>query len=287
MRAEASAGTRAGLAQRQPASALRLRSTNRRIIGHRHALEVAALQQAQRERESGDGRSATLAGMPHRLSIVMPVLDEAGRIGDALAALALLRAQGVELIVVDGGSRDATVARVEDRADCLLTAPRGRARQMNAGAAVAAGDVLLFLHADTALPADALSLVRAALERSAWGRFDVRIDGRSRWLPVVAALMNFRSRATGIATGDQAIFVRRAAFDAVGGFPDQALMEDIELSKRLRARAGPPACLRAKVVTSGRRWDERGAMRTVLLMWRLRWLYWRGVSADRLAAAYR
>ena len=115
----------------------------------------------------------------------------------------------------------------------------------------------------------------------------MRIDGRSRWLPVVAALMNLRSRATGIATGDQAIFVRREAFDTVGGFPVQPLMEDIELSRRLRACFGRPACLREKVVTSGRRWDERGALRTIVLMWRLRWLYWRGVSAERLAAAYR
>jgi rSAM/selenodomain-associated transferase 2 len=222
-----------------------------------------------------------------RLSIVMPVLDEAARIEGTLGALAPLRAQGVELIVVDGGSGDDTVARCAGAADTVVAAPRGRARQMNAGAALAHGDALLFLHADTALPPDALPLVTAALERRAWGRFDVRIEGRSRWLPVVAALMNGRSRATGIATGDQALFMRRAAFDAVGGFPDQPLMEDVEISKRLRRAAGAPACLRARVVTSGRRWDERGALRTILLMWRLRWLYWRGVAADRLAAAYR
>ena len=158
---------------------------------------------------------------------------------------------------------------------------------MNAGACAAAGDALLFLHADTTLPPDALALVAAALAQRAWGRFDVRIAGRSRWLPVVAALMNTRSRLTGIATGDQALFMRREVFDAVGRFPDQALLEDVEISKRLRRDAGAPACLRAKVVTSGRRWDERGAWRTIMLMWRLRWLYWRGVSADRLAAAYR
>ena len=217
----------------------------------------------------------------------MPVLDEAACIGDTLAALAPLRAQGVQLIVVDGGSRDGTRSRCEGAADALLTAPRGRARQMNAGAGAAAGDALLFLHADTTLPPDALALVAAALAQRAWGRFDVRIVGRSRWLPVVAALMNTRSRLTGIATGDQALFMRREVFDAVGRFPDQALLEDVEISKRLRRDAGVPACLRAKVITSGRRWDERGAWRTIVLMWRLRWWYWRGVSADRLAAAYR
>jgi rSAM/selenodomain-associated transferase 2 len=169
----------------------------------------------------------------------------------------------------------------------VQTAPRGRASQMNAGAAVATSGVLLFLHADTQLPADAQALVEQALRSHAWGRFDVAIDGRSRWLPLVAALMNLRSRASGIATGDQAIFMRRDAFDAVGGFADQPLMEDIELSRRLRARFGAPACLRAKVLTSGRRWDERGAWRTIALMWRLRLLYRLGVPAERLAAQYR
>ena len=222
-----------------------------------------------------------------RLSIVLPVLDEAQRISATLAALSPLRRLGAQLIVVDGGSRDGTVAVCESAADAVLTAPRGRARQMNAGARAAMGDVLLFLHADTTLPPDAFALVTEALAQHAWGRFDVRIAGRSPWLPIVAAFMNARSRLTGIATGDQALFMRREAFDAVGGFPDQALMEDIEICKRLCRDVGAPACLRAKVVTSGRRWDDRGAWRTIVLMWRLRWLYWRGVSADQLAAAYR
>jgi rSAM/selenodomain-associated transferase 2 len=222
------------------------------------------------------------------LSIVMPVLDEAARLSVALTALAPLRERdGVELIVADGGSRDDSVARCAGRADRVIVAPRGRARQMNAGAAAARGEALLFLHADTALPPGAPAAVARALAHHAWGRFDVRIDGRSALLPVVAALMNLRSRASAIATGDQAIFVRRAAFDAVGGFPDQPLMEDIEISRRLRRQCGRPACLRDKVATSGRRWDRDGAWRTIVLMWRLRWLYWRGVSPERLAAAYR
>jgi rSAM/selenodomain-associated transferase 2 len=148
-------------------------------------------------------------------------------------------------------------------------------------------DCVLFLHADTRLPADADRIVLDAVQRGAsWGRFDVRIEGRSRWLPVVAALMNARSRLSGIATGDQAIFVTRAAFDRVGGFPDQPLMEDIEISRRLR-RLARPACLRARVVTSGRRWDTHGAWRTIVLMWRLRWAYWRGAPAQELARRYR
>jgi rSAM/selenodomain-associated transferase 2 len=224
---------------------------------------------------------------PRPLSIVMPVLDEAARIDATLAALAPLRALGAELIVVDGGSQDGTPTRCAGAADLVFVSPRGRARQMNAGAKAASGAALLFLHADTTLAPDALALVAAALAQRAWGRFDVRIAGRSRWLPLVAASMNARSRLSGIATGDQALFMRREAFEAVGGFPDQPLMEDVEICRRLRRRAGAPACLRARVHTSGRRWDERGAWRTIILMWRLRLLYWLGVRADRLAAAYR
>jgi rSAM/selenodomain-associated transferase 2 len=228
--------------------------------------------------------SATLSPC---LSIVIPALNEQAHIAQVLAGLAPLRAQGVEIIVVDGGSTDGTPACCTGACDALLAASRGRARQMNAGASVAQSDTLLFLHADTLLPPEALALVQAALEHRAWGRFDVRIAGRSRWLPIVAALMNLRSRLTGIATGDQALFMRREAFAAVGGFPDQPLMEDVEICKRLRKQAGAPACLRERVTTSGRRWDERGAWRTIVLMWRLRWWYWRGVGADRIAEAYR
>jgi rSAM/selenodomain-associated transferase 2 len=222
------------------------------------------------------------------LSIVVPVLDEAAAQPAALAHLGALRAAGAEIVVVDGGSRDGSAERWRAVADVLLLdAPRGRARQMNAGAAATHGTALLFLHADTRLPDGALERVAQALQQRAWGRFDVTIDGRTRRLRLVAALMNARSRATGIATGDQAMFVRRDAFDAVGGFPDQPLMEDIELSRRLKRTAGAPACLRERVVTSGRRWERHGVWRTVALMWRLRLLYWLGVPAERLARSYR
>ncbi len=222
-----------------------------------------------------------------RLSIIVPVLNEAEAITATLDALAGPRAAGHEVIVVDGGSSDGTQALCRDRAEVVFEGCRGRARQMNAGAALAEGDVLLFLHADTRLPPHAVQRIVDVVGRGAgWGRFDVRIAGRSPMLRVVATLMNVRSRLTAIATGDQAMFVRRDLFDRVGGFPDQALMEDIELSRRLRACA-PPACLREQVVTSGRRWERRGVWRTIVLMWLLRWRYWRGAAADELARAYR
>lgn len=221
------------------------------------------------------------------VSIIVPVLNEAAGVVACLTALAPLRAQGAEVLVVDGGSSDATVELAQGLADAVLMAPRGRAAQMNAGARAARHDTLLFLHADTGLPPDALKQVLGALADGApWGRFDVRITGRHGMLKVVAASMNLRSRLTGIATGDQAFFMRREAFERVGGFPHQALMEDVEMARRLLA-LGRPACLVQKVSTSGRRWESRGVWRTIFLMWRLRWRYWRGESPEALARAYR
>ena len=222
-----------------------------------------------------------------RLSIVVPVLDEAAGVGDVLARLRPLRALGAEVIVVDGGSRDDTMARAEAHADRVIAAPRGRAAQMNAGAATASGDVLLFLHADTVLPPDADGLILAGLAGTglAWGRFDVAIEGRHRLLPIVAALMNRRSRLTGIATGDQAMFVRKEAFARVGAFPDIPLMEDIAISRSLKCLSRP-LCLHERVITSGRRWERNGVLRTIGLMWRLRLAYFLGADPARLARAY-
>ena len=222
-----------------------------------------------------------------KLSIIIPVLNEGEGIAAALDALAGMRALGTEVIVVDGGSRDATIQRARLRADLVISAPRGRAVQMNAGAAKATGDILLFLHADTQLSRHADHVVLSGLERSgrAWGRFDVKIEGRHPLLVVVGALMNLRSRLTGIATGDQAIFVKRDAFQAVGGFPAIELMEDIALCKRLK-RVGRPLCLRQRVVTSGRRWEEHGVIRTMVLMWRLRLAYFFGADPAELARQY-
>lgn len=221
------------------------------------------------------------------LSIIVPVLNEEAGIESTLGALAAMRARGAEVIVGDGGSTDASVTLAAALADKVVCAPRGRALQMNAGAAAARGAVLLFLHADTLLPVDADFLVLHGLEggKHAWGRFDVEITGRSPMLAVVAAMMNWRSRLTGIATGDQAIFVRRDAFFAAGGFPAQPLMEDIELSRRLKASSAP-LCLSQRVTTSGRRWETRGVWRTIFLMWSLRLRYWLGTGAQTLAKAY-
>ncbi len=220
------------------------------------------------------------------VSIIVPVLDEATDIEATLTALAPYRTRGCELIVVDGGSRDGTIALANPLADRVLTAARGRAAQMNAGAAAARGDVLLFLHADTKLPPNADALMCDGLAQSGriWGRFDVRFD-QGGVMPLIAIMMNLRSRLTGVATGDQAIFVTRAAFNAVGGFPVQPLMEDIAFSSRIR-RVGRPKYIRARVTTSARRWQTQGILRTIFLMWRLRLAYFLGADPVHLARQY-
>jgi rSAM/selenodomain-associated transferase 2 len=217
-----------------------------------------------------------------RLSVIVPALNEAQGIGVALRALAPLRTRGHEVVVVDGGSDDATREIAAPLCDRVLVAPRGRALQMNAGARTAQGDALVFLHADTRLPPLADEIILESLRTHRWGRFDVAIEGRHRLLPVIARAMNLRSRLTGIATGDQAIFVRREAF---AGFPDIALMEDVAFSKAMKRR-WPPACVRSRVLTSGRRWESRGVLRTVALMWRLRLLYCLGARPEALARRY-
>jgi rSAM/selenodomain-associated transferase 2 len=217
-----------------------------------------------------------------KLSVVIPTLNEAMHIQAALEALAPLRRRGHEVIVADAGSVDGTAQLAAGLCDRVVASARGRALQMNAGARHASGDALLFLHADTRLPPEGARLVIDALRRHPWGRFDVEIESRHRLLKLVGCAMNLRSRLSGIATGDQAIFVRR---DAFAGFPEIALMEDVAFSRLMKAR-GAPACLRERVTTSGRRWEARGVLRTIVLMWRLRLLYFLGVRPERLARLY-
>jgi rSAM/selenodomain-associated transferase 2 len=222
-----------------------------------------------------------------RLCIVVPVRNEAAVLEQSLARLQPLRAAGVELIVVDGASEDASAELAQPLADRVLRTAPGRALQMNAGAAASERPLLLFLHADTALPAGAVPALLAALDGGFdWGRFDVAIEPATPLLRLVAATMNLRSRASAICTGDQALFMRRDAFDAVGGFPSQELMEDVEISRRLRRR-GRPACLRLRVRTSSRRWLRHGVLRTVLLMASLRLRYALGAEPAALARQYR
>jgi len=226
-----------------------------------------------------------------RLAVVVPVFNEGGAIEATLARMQDLRKRGTQVIVVDGGSDDATAALAKPHADQVLQSSRGRAQQMNAGAQAAiesGGEVLLFLHADSALPDSADRLIETALRTSGrvWGRFDIRIDAEVRMLRVVSAMMNWRSRLTGICTGDQAIFVTRRAFEQLAGFAPISLMEDIEFSKRAKSLSWP-AAIRVRVVTSGRRWQRHGVLRTIMLMWMFRFAYFLGASPRQLAQRYR
>ena len=225
--------------------------------------------------------------MPERLSIIIPTWNEADSIEAVLESLQLLRLAGHEVIVVDGGSSDNTQALAESLTDRMLVSGRGRARQMNAGAEKAQNGILLFLHADTSLPSTAVGDINMALSKGhQWGRFDVRIEPADFLLTIVAAMMNMRSRITGVATGDQAIFVKRALFEAIGGYPEITLMEDLALCDRLKQYCRP-ACLHSRVTTSARRWIMQGRLRTILKMWCLRLAYRIGVKPDTLVQYYK
>ncbi len=224
------------------------------------------------------------------ISVIIPTFNEERSLPRTLACLSA--SDPAEIIIVDGGSTDGTLARAQEFCSHTATArvimaPRGRASQMNEGAKASQGEVLLFLHADTQLPPQAERIVGLALTSPSvvGGRFDVRFDSSSPWSQVISSFMNRRSRLTGIATGDQALFVRREVFEMLGGFSEIPLMEDIEFSRRLQ-QAGRMMALRETVVTSFRRWDTQGPLRTILLMWTLRFLYWAGVNPHQLARVY-
>ena len=236
-----------------------------------------------------------------KVSIIIPILNEADNLPFLFANIDELTPAPQQIIVVDGGSTDNSVvvakALINDfstikKSDIkwqVIESTAGRANQMNAGAAQATGDILLFLHADTQLPVTATSDISLAMQKAdnnyKWGRFDVRLDSRNPMLWLVAAMMNGRSRLTGIATGDQAIFISKSLFEKIGGYPKQPLMEDIELCKSLKSIA-KPACLSSKVTTSARRWQQHGTWRTIILMWQLRFDYWRGESAESIKQRY-
>jgi rSAM/selenodomain-associated transferase 2 len=234
--------------------------------------------------------------MAMTVSIIIPTLNEERTVMATLAHTATLGFD--ELVVVDGGSHDRTLALVETyrlstqhsalSSLRLVTAPPGRARQMNEGAKASCGEILLFLHADTQLPDDAKTIIDTTLadRRMVGGRFDVRFDRPSMWGTIISRMMNWRSRLSGLATGDQALFVRRSIFEQMGGFADMPLMEDIEFSRRLK-RKGATAALTATVITSFRRWEQHGPLRTILRMWTLRFLYWVGVNPSHLDQWYK
>lgn len=221
-----------------------------------------------------------------KISVIIPVINEEINLSATLKSLQLFRSQGHEIIVVDGGSVDNSVSIAQDHADTVIVSQLGRAMQMNNGASVATGDVFLFLHADTFLPVEAEALIAEGPDDSFWGYFDIRLSGRNIVFRLIEWFINHRSRLSSIATGDQAIFVARKLFNDVGGFPEIKLMEDIAISRLLKCIV-TPVRLKASVLTSSRRWEEKGIASTVLLMWRLRLLYFLGVSPDKLSRMYR
>lgn len=223
-----------------------------------------------------------------KLSIIIPVLNEAGVLESNLEKLQWIRHLGHDIVVADGGSQDQTAALAEPLVDQVVSSLPGRALQMNAAAKSASGDILVFLHIDTLFPGDGVEALteNIVLPSADWGRFDVRLSGEHILFRVIERMMNWRSRLTGIATGDQAIFISRNLFETLGGYPAMPLMEDIEICRRLK-KYSKPVCLPQKVVTSSRRWEQGGIVKTIWLMWRLRFEYWLGVNPAQLARQYR
>jgi len=222
-----------------------------------------------------------------KISIIIPILNDADLLKKQLQSLQAWRAAGHEIIVVDGGSEETITASDREMADRFLSTNRGRALQMNEGARLADGDILLFLHADSGLPENAGTLIERAMEdcTASWGRFDVRLSSERLIFRIIGWAINIRSYITGVATGDQGLFVRRSVFEQLAGYAPIPLMEDVEISKRLR-RITRPIRLKGQIVTSSRRWEQHGVFSTVFLMWWLRLLYFLGVSPEKLIKKY-
>jgi len=220
------------------------------------------------------------------ISIIIPTLNESEAIRPCLADLQGYRHHGHEIIVVDGGSIDDTIAQAQELCDHIITARKGRSKQMNTGAAIAQGDILLFLHADTKLPTNAETLIHEGTLKHSWGHFKIRIDGKQRLFRIIETLMNWRSRLSHIATGDQALFIRHPLFKDIHGFPEIAIMEDIAISKRLKSTGHRPFFITSPAITSCRRWQQRGILRTIVLMWYLRLAYYLGSHPATLAKKY-
>lgn len=221
-----------------------------------------------------------------KLSIIIPVLNEEASLSRLSSHLQSIRNQGHEVVIVDGGSRDNTLALAYELADFVIVSKAGRAIQMNNGAAIASGDVFVFLHADTFLPDNAAQLICVAMNDNHWGRFNVRLSSKRFVFRIIEHFINLRSCLTSIVTGDQAMFIERSLFETIGGFPEIALMEDVEISRRLKKTA-QPVCIKEKATTSSRRWESKGVVATVLLMWKLRLYYFFGMSPDKLQRLYR
>ena len=219
------------------------------------------------------------------LSIIIPTWNESSCIATTLTLLQPIR-QWSEIIVVDAGSEDSTQELARPLADLVITSEKGRAVQMNTGANSANGQYLLFLHADTQMPLTTQSALFTTLKQTpVWGRFDIALSGQTIILQIVATFMNWRSRLTGIATGDQGIFVQQTQFTTIGQFPNIALMEDIAISRKLR-KVSRPTCIAQPLITSSRRWESAGSMATIMLMWRLRLQYFFGTDPEKLAHIY-
>lgn len=220
------------------------------------------------------------------ISIIIPVLNEEYSINELLQQLQDFRKQGHEVIIVDGGSSDNTVSISNLLADNVIKSESGRALQMNKGVEFSNNDILWFLHADTLITENAVDKILQALNKKDWGRFNIKLSGSSFLFRIIEKMINFRSCVFGIATGDQGIFIKRKVFDSVKGYSNIPLMEDIDLSQKLK-KLSRSVCIKETLTTSSRRWEQKGILSTVFLMWRLRFLYWLGVSADKLASQYK